>query len=120
MGFRLRKVRDYTITIICRCSEFFRTRDSTSSTPDWPKLYVIPFLSHRRRQEVTMSLYQRIHGDLWRNIWVVGDLHGCYTLLMQHLNRVAFQPMQDLLISVGDLIDRGSEDVECLMMLNQP
>lgn len=67
-----------------------------------------------------MSLYQRIHGDLWRNIWVVGDLHGCYTLLMQHLNRVAFQPMQDLLISVGDLIDRGSEDVECLMMLNQP
>ncbi|WP_421355176.1 metallophosphoesterase [Pseudocitrobacter faecalis] len=67
-----------------------------------------------------MSLYQRIHGDLWRNIWVVGDLHGCYALLMQHLERIAFQPMQDLLISVGDLIDRGSEDVECLMMLNQP
>lgn len=67
-----------------------------------------------------MSLYQRIHGDLWRNIWVVGDLHGCYGLLMQHLDRVAFQPMQDLLISVGDLIDRGSEDVECLMLLNQP
>jgi Calcineurin-like phosphoesterase. len=67
-----------------------------------------------------VNIYQRIHGDLWRDIWVVGDLHGCYTLLMQHLDRVAFQPMQDLLISVGDLIDRGSEDVECLTLLNQP
>jgi hypothetical protein len=27
-----------------------------------------------------MSIYQRINGADWRNIWVVGDLHGCYTL----------------------------------------
>ena len=29
-----------------------------------------------------MSMYQRINGADWRNIFVVGDLHGCYTLLM--------------------------------------
>ncbi|MDX4253824.1 serine/threonine protein phosphatase, partial [Klebsiella pneumoniae] len=29
-----------------------------------------------------MSIYQRINGADWSNIWVVGDLHGCYTNLM--------------------------------------
>lgn len=67
-----------------------------------------------------MSIYQRINGADWRNIWVVGDLHGCYTLLMSELDRVEFDPARDLLISVGDLIDRGAESVECLDLINQP
>ena len=67
-----------------------------------------------------MSIYQRINGADWRNIWVVGDLHGCYTLLMLELNRIEFDPSRDLLISVGDLIDRGTENVECLDLINQP
>ena len=67
-----------------------------------------------------MKIYQRINGDDWRNVWVVGDLHGCYTNLMSRLDAVGFDPAQDLLISVGDLIDRGSENVECLDLINQP
>lgn len=67
-----------------------------------------------------MKIYQRINGDDWRNAWVVGDLHGCYTNLMSRLDAVGFDPAQDLLISVGDLIDRGSENVECLDLINQP
>ncbi|WP_460646017.1 metallophosphoesterase [Leclercia adecarboxylata] len=67
-----------------------------------------------------MSIYQRINGADWRNIWVVGDLHGCYTNLMTQLGKVDFDPAQDLLISVGDLIDRGAENVECLDLINQP
>ncbi|EMY3087613.1 metallophosphoesterase [Raoultella planticola] len=67
-----------------------------------------------------MNIYQRINGDDWRNAWVVGDLHGCYTNLMSRLDAVGFDPAQDLLISVGDLIDRGSENVECLDLINQP
>ncbi|STT07439.1 Serine/threonine protein phosphatase 1 [Klebsiella michiganensis] len=23
-------------------------------------------------------MYQRIYGCDWRNIWLVGDLHGCF------------------------------------------
>lgn len=34
-----------------------------------------------------MSMYQRINGADWRNIFVVGDLHGCYTLLMNELEK---------------------------------
>ena len=54
-----------------------------------------------------MNLYQRINGADWCNIFVVGDLHGCYTLLMNELDKVSFDPARDLLISVGDLVDRG-------------
>lgn len=64
-----------------------------------------------------MSIYQRINGADWRNIWAVGDLHGCYTNLMTQLGKVDFDPEQDLLISVGDLIDRGTENVECLELI---
>ncbi|MFO4892260.1 metallophosphoesterase [Salmonella enterica subsp. enterica serovar 1,4,[5],12:i:-] len=67
-----------------------------------------------------VNLYSRIDGSGYRNIWVVGDLHGCYTLLMNELHRVDFDPTQDLLISVGDLIDRGAENVECLELLQMP
>ncbi|MEM5523776.1 metallophosphoesterase [Enterobacter hormaechei] len=67
-----------------------------------------------------MSVYQRINGADWRNIFVVGDLHGCYTLLMNELEKVSFDPARDLLISVGDLIDRGAENVECLDLITMP
>ncbi|WP_371330625.1 metallophosphoesterase [Klebsiella quasipneumoniae] len=67
-----------------------------------------------------MSIYQRINGANWRNIWVVGDLHGCHTLLMKELEKVRFDPSCDLLISVGDLIDRGAENVECLELIAMP
>ncbi|EKE6014455.1 serine/threonine protein phosphatase, partial [Escherichia coli] len=25
------------------------------------------------------TIYHRIDGTKYRNVWVVGDLHGCYT-----------------------------------------
>ena len=64
--------------------------------------------------------YQKINGDEYRSVWAVGDLHGCYTNLMNRLDAVGFDPAQDLLVSVGDLIDRGAENVECLDLINQP
>lgn len=67
-----------------------------------------------------MNIYQRINGADWRNIWVVGDLHGCYTNLMGKLDELKFDPTHDLLISVGDLIDRGAENVECLELIDMP
>ncbi|WP_439954880.1 metallophosphoesterase [Klebsiella pneumoniae] len=65
-------------------------------------------------------MYQKINGDDWRNVWAVGDLHGCYTNLMNRLDAVGFDPAQDLLVSVGDLVDRGPENVECLDLINLP
>ncbi|HCZ4695600.1 TPA: metallophosphoesterase, partial [Salmonella enterica subsp. enterica serovar Saintpaul str. CFSAN004147] len=64
--------------------------------------------------------YHRIDGSRYRNIWAVGDLHGCHGNLMRRLDEVSFSPAEDLLISVGDLIDRGTENVECLELLQMP
>lgn len=66
------------------------------------------------------DIYQKVDGSKYRNIWVVGDLHGCYTNLMNQLDALKFDTAQDLLISVGDLIDRGAENVECLELLQMP
>jgi serine/threonine protein phosphatase 1 len=74
----------------------------------------------RGEEKIRMSMYQRINGADWRNIFVVGDLHGCYTLLMNELEKVSFDPARDLLISVGDLVDRGAENVECLDLITMP
>lgn len=62
-------------------------------------------------------MYQRIDGSTWRNIWLVGDLHGCFARLAAALRERRFDPYQDLLLSVGDLIDRGPQSAQCLNLL---
>lgn len=64
-------------------------------------------------------MYQRIEGKNWRHVWVVSDIHGCYQWLMDELQRRHFDPYADLLISVGDIIDRGPDSVRCLQLLHE-
>ena len=52
--------------------------------------------------------------------YVIGDLHGCYVLLILLLHQVKFNPNVDRLISVGDLVDRGNNSLECFNLLNRP
>ncbi|MFU2318236.1 metallophosphoesterase [Rahnella sp. PCH160] len=66
------------------------------------------------------ALYQRIDGSLYRHVYVVGDLHGCLSLLEQGLAKIEFDPKRDLLLSVGDLADRGPDCVGCLRLINAP
>lgn len=40
------------------------------------------------------------------NLFVIGDVHGCYHTLLELLQH--WQPEQELLIQVGDLMDRGN------------
>ncbi|MDR7342699.1 serine/threonine protein phosphatase 1 [Pantoea alhagi] len=65
-------------------------------------------------------LYQYLNGDNWRHIYIVGDLHGCRALLDRQLLAASFDPQQDLLIAVGDLIDRGPDSLGCLRLLAEP
>jgi len=38
---------------------------------------------------------------------IVGDVHGCLDELQDLLSELGFDPQEDVLISVGDLVDRG-------------
>ena len=60
-----------------------------------------------------------INTNQTNHIYVVGDLHGCYSLLMQELQNIHFDFQNDLLICTGDLIDRGNENLECISLLDQ-
>ena len=52
--------------------------------------------------------------------FAVGDIHGCFTALLDALDRVGFDPAADRLFSVGDLVDRGPESATVLDWLSRP
>lgn len=52
--------------------------------------------------------------------YVVGDIHGHFTLLQNTLNDLGFSPEKDRLFSVGDLVDRGEESHLALDWLDKP
>lgn len=52
--------------------------------------------------------------------FVVGDLHGMFSVLESMLERLHFNPNIDRVFSVGDLIDRGPESYRVLEFLDKP
>lgn len=46
--------------------------------------------------------------------FVIGDIHGCFDEVHALLKSVDFNTTIDRLISVGDLIDRGPQSMECI------
>lgn len=52
--------------------------------------------------------------------YVVGDIHGCQHELIALMDHVKFNPVNDRLISVGDIIDRGPFSMQMLEMMNEP
>ena len=51
--------------------------------------------------------------------FIIGDLHGHYSLLMQGLKEVNFDKSKDRVFCVGDLVDRGGETDLCLSLLKE-
>lgn len=53
-----------------------------------------------------------------RRIYAVGDIHGCYQKLKTMMSRLDWRPGQgDLLVFLGDYIDRGPQSYEVVEML---
>lgn len=52
--------------------------------------------------------------------YVVGDIHGCFRILMSGLRQLGFNYETDRLFSVGDLVDRGPDSEHALMWLAYP
>lgn len=64
-----------------------------------------------------MIKYLEIPDDI--NVYVVGDIHGCYSRLIQHLKELNFDFDKDILLSVGDLVDRGPENEKCITLIRE-
>ena len=54
-------------------------------------------------------MYQRINGSDWRNIWLMGDLHGCFALLMARLRDLKTEA--HFLIALADLAEEDRKSV---------
>ena len=52
--------------------------------------------------------------------YVVGDIHGCFSLLSKELYEIGFDEKTDRLFSVGDLVDRGTESHLAVEWLKKP
>ncbi|MBF0454726.1 MAG: symmetrical bis(5'-nucleosyl)-tetraphosphatase [Magnetococcales bacterium] len=49
--------------------------------------------------------------------YAIGDLHGCFPELKRLLAKIAFNPHQDTLWFVGDLLSRGPDSLGCLRFI---
>lgn len=52
--------------------------------------------------------------------FVIGDLHGCYEDFIRLLGELDFDTRCDRMFSVGDLVDRGPKNMECLRLIKEP
>lgn len=52
-------------------------------------------------------------------IFFTGDLHGSISLFKSELLKNNFNKEQDIVVSAGDLIDRGEDSLACLMLLDE-
>lgn len=49
--------------------------------------------------------------------YAVGDIQGCYDPLVRLLDRVQFDPAEDTLVCVGDLVNRGPKSLKTIRFL---
>jgi serine/threonine protein phosphatase 1 len=66
------------------------------------------------------SMHQHYAANLAGRDFVVGDVHGCFTKLQAALDGLSFDPANDRLFSVGDLVDRGTESEQAYEWLSKP
>jgi serine/threonine protein phosphatase 1 len=67
-----------------------------------------------------MNTFIKLEENTKGEDYVVGDIHGCHDKLWDAMERVSFDPAKDRLLSVGDIVDRGSDSFSCLTLLTLP
>lgn len=53
----------------------------------------------------------------YSRVLAIGDVHGMYEKLIKLMDKIRFNPDEDLLIFLGDYIDRGPDPGRCLQYI---
>lgn len=67
-----------------------------------------------------MKKFEHFEANTLGRDFAVGDIHGHFTRLQNALDEAGFDSACDRLFSVGDLVDRGPENLQSLEWLAQP
>ena len=54
----------------------------------------------------------------YARVIAIGDIHGMYEKLTALMEKISFDPEEDLLVFLGDYIDRGPDSVNCLQYVS--
>lgn len=85
-------------------------RMSTEHVPSWtPAVKPDKFRDYISYSAIDLSHWKKIHH--------IGDIHGCYTALMEYLGGPEGMKEDELYIFVGDYLDRGIENIETINFL---
>ena len=49
--------------------------------------------------------------------YVIGDVHGCYRSLLSLLEAIHYNPGEDELLFLGDLVNKGPSSLEVLKLV---
>ncbi|MBE6424186.1 RNA ligase [Succinivibrio dextrinosolvens] len=78
--------------------------------PGWLKLV--------KKEEFSSTVLYREHDfDRYENVYVIGDIHGCNTVLQEFLQDNGNLSENNLYVFLGDYLDRGRENLEVLNFL---
>lgn len=61
-----------------------------------------------------------VHQKPGGRVFFLGDIHGQLDIVANLIQSKKFNHKEDLIVSVGDLIDRGPNSLACLELVNQP
>lgn len=61
-----------------------------------------------------MILYKEITVEQDQDLFIIGDLHGCYDLYLKGKNYLGIRDT-DVVVSLGDLTDRGKQNFKCVV-----
>ena len=62
---------------------------------------------------------RKLRLDASRRIIAISDIHGNDALLKRLLQKVDYQPQNDVLLLLGDLIEKGPHNLQTLQTIRQ-
>jgi len=75
-------------------------------------------MSHQPMPQPVRVPLRRLPANHRGRDFLVGDVHGCFDLVLRAMDRAAFDPSRDRIIAVGDLVDRGPHSHRALRFLS--
>lgn len=59
-------------------------------------------------------MFSHMNNTSRKRIIVIGDVHGCIEEFQELIRTVQYTPVQDRVIQIGDLMDRGPDPISCV------